>query len=54
MAGPAAAAVPVYVGGAAVFYGFMYAVSPEFRAAHEVSATLWRKVPVMPMGKLKT
>ena len=35
MAGPAAAAVPVYVGGAAVFYGFMYAVSPEFRAAHE-------------------
>lgn len=37
MAGPAAAAVPVYVGGAAVFYGFMYAVSPEFRAAHESS-----------------
>lgn len=35
MAAPVAAApAVVYVGGAALAYGFMYAVSPEFRAAH--------------------
>ena len=35
MAAPAIPAGAVYVGGAALAYGFMYAVSPEFRAAHE-------------------
>lgn len=36
MAGPAGAvAAPLYVGGAVVAYGLMYAVNPEFRAAHE-------------------
>lgn len=35
MAGPAVAAAPIYVGGAALGYGLMYAISPEFRAAHE-------------------
>ena len=35
MAAPAIPAGAAYVGGAAVFYGFMYAVSPEFRAAHD-------------------
>lgn len=35
MAGPAAAAAPIYIGGVALGYGLMYAVSPEFRAAHE-------------------
>lgn len=35
MAGPAAAAAPIYVGGSALGYGLIYAVSPEFRAAHK-------------------
>lgn len=34
MAVPVAAGGAVYVGGAAIAYGLMYAVSPEFRAAH--------------------
>lgn len=34
MAAPAAAAAPVYIGGVAVIYGFMYATNPEFRRAH--------------------
>lgn len=35
MAAPAAAPAALYVGGAALAYGFMYAVSPEFRATQE-------------------
>lgn len=36
MAAPVAApAGAVYVGGAAVAYGLMYAVNPAFRAAHD-------------------
>ncbi len=35
MAAPAAVPAAVYVGGAALAYGLMYAVSPGFRAAQE-------------------
>lgn len=37
MAGPAAAAPAgaVYVGGAAIYYGYLYATNSEFRAAHD-------------------
>lgn len=35
MAAPVAAGGALYVGGAALAYGLMYAVSPDFREAHE-------------------